>query len=480
VQRIAGLALIASLHAAASSAQAPSFVRRDLAAAGGPRTVASADFNRDGWPDLALGGTGDSMAILLNRGAGGGFRLSADIFVGGGPLEATTGDVNRDGTPDIVIAGTAAETIAVLTGRGDGTFAPARPLHAPGSPRAVTIADLNRDGRPDLLYTAFTQSAWRVAHGDGAGGFEGPLSYATGPHPQGIVAADLNHDGSTDVAVAGADGELSIHYLLRAHPQQRREVHAPLTVPWNVLTAGDFNQDGWIDLAAASTSDGRVVFLRGGAGGFTPYSGVPPQSSPHSIETGDLNQDGWLDLVLGNRANDTVAVLSGRPDASGLFDELLVPAGRGSRDVALADFNNDGLIDIATANEFAGSATILENHTVPAGRRALTKTIGSLTGEPDVPHIRMRRTCLRVLGRYHGRADRSVLEGRLPVFARAARDCRCRFQSRRRTRPRACRHGQGLGGHPAQQPGRRPHVHARARHRARRRPLRARGRRSEP
>jgi hypothetical protein len=138
--------LIAAVPAAA---QTPAFSRTDIPSIGAPRAIATADFNRDGWPDLALAGTGrDSVGILLNRGRGSGFSAAGEIVVGGGPFELVAGDLNMDGAPDIAVANADLNTITVLLGRGDGGFASKRDLPVPGNPRGIALADVDRD---DLL-----------------------------------------------------------------------------------------------------------------------------------------------------------------------------------------------------------------------------------------------------------------------------------------------------------------------------------------
>ena len=63
------------------------------------------------------------------------------------------------------------------------------------------------------------------------------------------------------------------------------------------------NGDGWVDIAAKSTT-GFNVYLNNGSGGFGAATAVTTGSSPNSIALGDLNGDGKLDVVVGSDLHD--------------------------------------------------------------------------------------------------------------------------------------------------------------------------------
>ena len=132
-------------------------------------SVAVADFNRDGKPDLAGGDTeSKQISILLGDGAGG-FRAAATARVGTGPRALVAADFNGDRNLDLAVASTYAGTVTILLGDGAGSFraAPGRPIASGAS--AIALADFNRDGRTDLAVA--TVSGVVVLLGEGAGRF---------------------------------------------------------------------------------------------------------------------------------------------------------------------------------------------------------------------------------------------------------------------------------------------------------------------
>jgi hypothetical protein len=119
-----------------------------------------ADLNGDGKPGLVANGgnlfvPGNTVSVLLGNGdgslqpqqtfaAGFGFR-------GPGPRSVAVADLNGDGKPDLVVANTIDSTVSVLLGNGHGSFQPQQ-MYAVGTyPDAVAVADLNGDGKPDLV-----------------------------------------------------------------------------------------------------------------------------------------------------------------------------------------------------------------------------------------------------------------------------------------------------------------------------------------
>ena len=119
----AALGLAVSIgYASTLAAQTLTFSRQDHASREGARAVVSADFNRDGRPDLAHANTGRNTVTILLGGDGGNLAETFDLAVGAGPFDLTTGDYNEDGIADLAVANADGHSISLLTGRGDGRF----------------------------------------------------------------------------------------------------------------------------------------------------------------------------------------------------------------------------------------------------------------------------------------------------------------------------------------------------------------------
>src|SRR5262249_21944804 len=121
------------------------------------------------------------------------------------PTSVAIADLNGDGRPDLVVTGgiaNATNNVSVLLGNGDGTFIGGASYTAGSGVFSVVVCDLNGDGRPDIVTANYGATSVSVLLGNGNGTFASPVNYYAGSAPFSLAAADLNGDGKLDLAVA--------------------------------------------------------------------------------------------------------------------------------------------------------------------------------------------------------------------------------------------------------------------------------------
>lgn len=129
-----------------------------------PWSVAVGDLNNDGWPDIVAGNTGrafeypdSSVSVYLSIG-GGAFGPRVDYAAGSAIYSATIADFDHDGWSDIAVMNNDIGRISILRNTGQGVFGAAFAFAAPGSIRSALARDMNGDSFADLV----------VAHYDGS------------------------------------------------------------------------------------------------------------------------------------------------------------------------------------------------------------------------------------------------------------------------------------------------------------------------
>ncbi len=247
------VAMVVSLCAPAAAQATLSFAPHQTFAGGtNPISVAVADFNSDGRPDVAVVNNGDGTVSVLLGNGNGTFAPQQTFAVGRSPQSVAVGDFNRDGRPDLAVANQTDSTVSVLLGNGDGTFKPQQAFAVGRFPGSVAVGDFNGDGRPDLAVASQGDGTVSVLLGNGDGTFGSQQTFAVGGFSRSVAVGDFNGDGKLDLAVANEGGN-TVSVLLgngdgTFGPQQTFAVgNSPASV-----AVGDFNGDGRPDLAVAN------------------------------------------------------------------------------------------------------------------------------------------------------------------------------------------------------------------------------------
>lgn len=327
--------------------------------------VAVADFNHDGYPDIAATYLQDNAVRVLTGTGRGNFNSTTEYPVGNQPYALAAGDLNNDGYADLVTANTSLNskpgTISVLMNKGDGsgTFDSAQTYTVGWLPYGVAIGDLNGDGIPDLAVTNYGDNTVSILYGQSGGGFTGGQTLATCTNPYGVAIGDTRKTGQNDIAVTCFHtGQLEVFLNNSMMPFQPPPAQASFQSPEmystdsypTSLVMGDFNRDGKLDIVTGNSIANDVSFFAGnGNGSFNDAVNSVAFNFPDSIAAGDVNGDGILDLVTVAPNFNQVAILLGKGD--GTFGQRVdFSAGSQPWAVAVGDFNLDGKLDIVTAN----------------------------------------------------------------------------------------------------------------------------------
>lgn len=172
---------------------------------------------------------------------------------------------------------------------------------------------------------------------------------------QRLVVGDFNHDGFADMAeaipAAGKNSGTAVLTISMGQADHSSKEIESIPLPGrnpSDIVVGDFNQDGNPDLLVGDDDGTLTLFLGDGTGKMVSAGVVAHLSSVVSIAVGDFNHDGVLDVAVSDWRASSVEILLGTGKGSlrsaGSFP-LRMPGK--SPHITVADFNGDGIPDLA-------------------------------------------------------------------------------------------------------------------------------------
>jgi len=312
-------------------------------------------FNADSDIDLAVC-CSNGISILLGRGDGtfySGYSPASSGFA----RSIISGDF--DGDMDIDLAVITRYDVMIFKGSGVGTFYAGESYRIGDRLYALISGDFNNDWDIDLAVLDNRSNSVIILAGAHSSTFENAGSISTGPDPRGIASGDFNGDGNLDLTVANFDWDNVSIMLGNGDLTFSSDVYYRRSYNPGTMITDDFNGDTNIDLAVNNSISQSVAILFGnGDGTLAPaeYYGI----HPGSMTSNDFTGDGYPDLAIGHYVRGEVYILENKCD--GTFSPAATyDIGAAIKDITFGDFDDDGDIDIATANTSTNDVSILIN-----------------------------------------------------------------------------------------------------------------------
>jgi len=307
----------------------------------GPTWISTGFFNTktDGTNtvvDLAVANQTAGTISILHGNGDGTFTVEPTLTLpsGAGPTAIAIADFNGDGFADLAVVNKNANTVSIFLGNGDETFQTPTTLVTGNAPTSIVAEAFNPSNTAfiDLAVTNSADNTLQIFLGNGKGAFTNGVTYNTGVTPVYVASADLDLDGNLDLAVADSGAATSTNSVGNSisvflgngdgtfiKPGGTRMDFAAGTTPTSFVIS-DFNDDGIPDLIVTASGDNAVGLLLGAGGGlFDSPIEVPVGTTPDSIATADFNGDGLPDVAVSNFGSNTASIIL---DSSSLINLL--------------------------------------------------------------------------------------------------------------------------------------------------------------
>ena len=202
--------------------------------------------------------------------------------------------------------------------------------------------------------------------------------------------ADLNGDGYTDVVTSNAASNLYVNFNNKTSDPFSSGLlsePSPSGATWiRDIATGDIDRDGDIDIVTANGIGTNGLYLNDG--GQQPFQGITRlaiSSDSHTsiaVVLEDMNGDGWLDVVVANdsQVNRLYLNTGEYPFLSGVTGTDISPDAAISKDIKVADLNNDGFPDVVVGNYATNSKYYLNDKNIDADNNPFSNVSGEQIG----------------------------------------------------------------------------------------------------
>jgi hypothetical protein len=345
----------------------------------GPRSVAIADLNKDGYPDIvAVFQTSSTVQVHKNSGSGS-FSVSSSRSVGSAPYGLLIADLDGNSNLDVAVASAGSSSVGVLLGDGQGAVASSVGSATGGSlPISLAALDANSDGSVDLLVansgTAMTGNLAFLVGNKTAAFAQGSAIATQAATLVALTATDIDGNGKLDlVGVHRLSQSTATNLSVLIH---RGQTAAPLfalgaaktnQANANAAASGDVNRDGFGDVVVTNDlgTTGKLTVHLGAASGQLgdATAGYDLDGTPTAVSTADLDGDGVLDAIVANLSgvSGNLSILRGKGDGTFAASQRIdFPSTVRPVSVSVGDLDQDGIADLVIADQpSTGNGAIL-------------------------------------------------------------------------------------------------------------------------
>ena len=292
---------------------------------------------------------GDAFVTMCPNRAGA-FRPRADYPLTSPAFAIAAHDFNRDGTPDLALL--QGGVASVLLGSGGGMFHPPVGYAIGTGPSAIAARALDQTA-PDLIVGTDVPPTVSVFAGNGDGTLGTRLDLVGVGEPAFVDVIDLDRDSRLDVITANYyDSSISV-FRGNGDGTLQPAVHVVTnsTIGWaRAVSAAFLDGDDHLDLVVAGDSINLVISVHLGTGqlGFGSERLFPVGYASTDLAIADLDRDGRLDVVVSNEQYGGISVLRGNGDGT-LQSSVMYGGGGNAVDLVLADLDGDNNLDAVLA-----------------------------------------------------------------------------------------------------------------------------------
>ncbi|MEM7202892.1 MAG: VCBS repeat-containing protein [Planctomycetota bacterium] len=348
------------------------------------------DADVDGSAELICADTAGDRVFVIAVDPGGAHKIEDEIPVGQFPVSVSVGDLTGDAVPDLVVSNADDQTVWVLERQG-GTFVQTQAWPVDGTPGLNSIADATGDGVDDLIVNVFERAMVSIKPGVPGGGLGEERTVVASGLPYRPLVGDVNGDGRNDLLATGAGTEIVNLWLGRDGGWIGAVTHDPGVTRPEVVAATDMNGDGLAEIGVAGV-DGTSLAILGvrdratGVRGIETIALIDFGAPLVGVVTGDYDGDGDMDFAVNTRSGVKLLVNQSANgdlafEAFPLDPTEVVLPGVGPFDVAAADMNGDGVIDMIATDAIAETVSVLRGNGQPLGFEA-APTVVPLPGVP--------------------------------------------------------------------------------------------------